>query len=114
MSDDLKIDYVEFASGDIAASKKFFTKAFDWSFADYGPTYQAFADAGIDGGIDGTGERSGGAPLVILKTGNLEEAEKRIVAAGGEILRPAYAFPGGRRLHFREPGGNEMAVWSET
>ena len=113
MSDDLKIDYVELASPDIAGSKQFFAEAFGWAFADYGPTYQAFADAGIDGGIDGTGERPGGAPLVILKTGDLEAAEKRVVAAGGEIVRPAYAFPGGRRFHFREPGGNEMAVWSE-
>ena len=113
MSDDLKIDYVEFASGDIAASKTFFAEAFGWSFADYGPTYQAFADAGIDGGIDGTGERPGGAPLVILKADDLEAAEKSVVSAGGTIVRPAYAFPGGRRFHFREPGGNEMAVWSE-
>jgi len=34
----LKIDYVEFASGDLAASKGFFARAFDWSFQDYGST----------------------------------------------------------------------------
>ena len=113
MPDDLKIDYVEFASPDIAASKTFFTEAFGWSFDDYGPNYQAFADAGLDGGIDGSGEQPAGAPLVILKTDDLEAAEQRVVAAGGEILRPAFAFPGGRRFHFREPGGNELAVWSE-
>ena len=30
VSDDLKIDYVEFASPDIAASKAFFSEAFGW------------------------------------------------------------------------------------
>ena len=110
---DLKIDYVEFASPDIGATKAFFAEAFGWGFADYGPTYQAFADAGIDGGVDGSGERPAGAPLVILKAVDLEAALEKVVAAGGTIVRPAYAFPGGRRFHFCEPGGNEMAVWSE-
>ena len=32
-------------------------------------------------------------------------------AAGGTITRPQFDFPGGRRFHFREPGGNEMAVY---
>ncbi|MEC9343558.1 MAG: VOC family protein, partial [Pseudomonadota bacterium] len=115
MSDDLKIDYVEFASPDMAASKRFFADAFGWNFVDYGPTYQAFADAGLDGGIDGSagepGDAPGHAPLVILKAADLEAAERQVVAAGGKIVRAAYAFPGGRRFHFREPGGNELAVW---
>ena len=29
------------------------------------------------------------------------------------ITQPPFTFPGGRRFHFREPGGNELAVWSE-
>jgi predicted enzyme related to lactoylglutathione lyase len=39
--------------------------------------------------------------------------EAKVRAAGGEILRPPYDFPGGRRFHFRDPSGNELAVWSE-
>lgn len=108
----LKIDYVELASGDIAASKGFFAEAFDWSFTDYGPAYQAFADAGIDGGIDGSGATTPGAPLVILKADDLEAALAAVEAAGGTVTKPIFAFPGGRRFHFREPGGNEMGVWS--
>ena len=111
---DLKIDYVEFASPDIAASKQFFADAFGWTFADYGPTYQAFENAGIDGGIDGSGEREAGPPLLILKAGDLEAAMKKVLDSGGIITRPIFDFPGGRRFHFREPGGNELAVWSET
>ena len=26
----------------------------------------------------------------------------------------AFAFPGGRRFHFADPAGNELAVWSEA
>ena len=111
--DTLKIDYVELGSAAIAQSMRFFTEAFGWSFVDYGPKYQALADAGIDGGIDGSEEKSGAPPLIILKARDLEAAQARVSAAGGQITRPIFAFPGGRRFHFREPGGNEMAVWSE-
>ena len=108
---DLKIDYVEFGTADIAKSKAFFAAAFGWGFADYGPAYQAFEHAGLDGGLDAG---KSGPPLVILKTDDLAEAEERVVASGGEIVTAPYAFPGGRRFHFREPGGNVLAVWSEA
>lgn len=109
-----KIDYVEFASGDMSASKAFFSEAFGWGFVDYGPSYQAFDGAGLDGGIDGSGEVSAGTSLVILKADDLEAAVKAVMEAGGEIIKPIFSFPGGRRFHFREPGGNELAVWSEA
>ena len=110
----LKIDYVELATDDIAASQAFMAAAFGWRFVDYGPSYRAFDAAGLDGGLDGSGDRAPGRPLVILKTDDLEAALAAVTAAGGEISAAIYAFPGGRRFHFREPGGNEMAVWSEA
>lgn len=109
----LKIDYVEFDSADIAQSQTFFAKAFGWEFVDYGPEYQAFANAGLDGGIGRAEGQASGRALVILKADDLEAALDAVVAAGGEITRPIFGFPGGRRFQFREPGGNELAVWSE-
>ncbi len=32
-------------------------------------------------------------------------------AFGWEVTKEPFAFPGGRRFHFREPGGSELAVW---
>ncbi|MDE2445644.1 MAG: VOC family protein [Alphaproteobacteria bacterium] len=110
----LKIDYIEFSSGKISATTEFFGKAFGWTFVDYGPEYQALANAGIDGGVDGTAQGPAGMALVILKAENLEAAEKQVLTAGGTITKPIFTFPGGRRFHFREPSGVEIAVWSET
>lgn len=108
----LPINYIEFVSGDFGASRSFFESAFGWRFTDYGPDYVGIEDAGIDGGIArAEGERQ--APLVILFAEDLDAAEAAVRRAGGEVTREQYDFPGGRRFHFREPGGNELAVWAE-
>lgn len=112
--DKLKIDYVEFSTSDIAASKVFLAKAFGWDFADYGPGYQAFVDAGIDGGLDGGAQTPAGTTLVILKADDLESALAQVESAGGSVTVPIFSFPGGRRFHFAAPGGLSLAVWSET
>lgn len=108
----LEIDYVELPGGDLAASKHFFAKALGWTFTDYGPQYFSFDNAGLDGGMDGTPDALPEA-LVVLKADDLEAAQAQIESAGGEIVKPIFSFPGGRRFHFKEPSGNEMAVWSD-
>lgn len=105
-----KIDYIEFPSTDRARSSAFFKKAFGWGITSYGPTYDALTDAGIDGGIDQALEKVA-APLAVVRTADIDDAERRVIAAGGTITKAQFDFPGGRRFHFREPGGNELAVW---
>lgn len=107
----MKIDYIEFSSPDISATTTFFARAFGWHFNDYGPEYQELADAGLSGGI---AAGAAAPPLVILRTDNLEAAFAQVSAAGAAITRPIFDFPGGRRFQFREPGGTEMAVWSDS
>jgi predicted enzyme related to lactoylglutathione lyase len=116
MSANNKVNYVEFPSRDIAATKGFFQTAFGWSFEDFGPDYASFSDRGIDGGFfksEQSSQLANGAALVVLFCDDLEAALLRVQAAGGTITEPIFSFPGGRRFHFVEPGGNEMAVWSE-
>ncbi len=107
-----QIDYVELPSADLAATQAFLAAAFGWGGVKYGPHYAGFTGAGLDGGIDGSPDRAEGGPLVILKTDDLVACDAAVRAAGGVITVPAYDFPGGRRFHFREPGGNVLAVWA--
>lgn len=109
--DDLEIDYVEFASPDLEATEAFFARAFGWSFAEFGPDYRDIQGAGTGGGIARGDLRP---PLIVLKTGDLGAALARVTEAGAEITAAPFDFPGGRRFQFREPGGTEMAVWSEA
>ena len=111
-ANDRRIDYVELDVADVARAKRFYGEAFGWSFKDYGPDYCEFADGRLTGGFAKGPAKGAGGPLVILYADDLEAAQRRIEAAGGRILRPAYDFPGGRRFHFADPDGYELAVWS--
>lgn len=106
-----QIDYLEFPSTDGLKTRRFFEEAFDWSFVSYGPNYHAIEAAGIDAGIQSDAKEATGAPLAVIRTTDLEAAQRAVELAGGVVIRPAFDFPGGRRFHFREPGGNELAVW---
>ena len=108
----LELDYVEFQSVEMTRSTRFFARAFGWSFNDYGPDYQEIANGGVSGGIC-SAEDPQAPPLVILKTDDLEAAQAAVIDAGGTIVREIFSFPGGRRFHFLEPGGNVLGVWSK-
>lgn len=108
-----KIDYVELPGGDLPKTKAFYSEAFDWKFIDYGPTYSAFDGAGLDGGFQADPAEAPRKPLVILFSEKLEETLERAKKAGARITAPIYSFPGGRRFHFEDPAGNELAVWSD-
>lgn len=111
-ANDRRIDYVEFNVSDVARAKKFYGEAFGWSFRDFGPDYCEFADGRLTGGF-ARGEAGGsGGPLVILYANDLADAQARIEAAGGRIVKSAYDFPGGRRFHFADPDGYQLAVWT--
>ncbi|WP_294173546.1 VOC family protein [uncultured Sphingomonas sp.] len=107
-----RIDYVELPS--LTAhelTRAFYAKAFGWNFTDYGPDYAATTNGVVDVGLNGTPEDSISAPLPVVRVADLEAALAAVVEAGGIVARPIYAFPGGRRFHFIDPSGSELAVW---
>jgi predicted enzyme related to lactoylglutathione lyase len=108
-----RIDYIEFAVRSVPDAKRFYGSAFGWSFEDYGPDYASFADGRLSGGFRTEATVLTGGPLVVIYATDLEAMERRVIQAGGTIVRPIFSFPGGRRFHFTDPSGNELAVWSD-
>ncbi|TKB08006.1 VOC family protein [Desulforhopalus sp. IMCC35007] len=117
MNEHEKINYLEFPAKDIKKTKEFFTKVFNWTFVDYGPDYTSFSGAGLEGGFFTSplvSSTTKGSVLVVFYSKDLNETEKKIEKAGGNIITPVFSFPGGRRFHFADPNGNEYAVWSDV
>ncbi len=107
------IDYIEFQAADLEGIKAFYNKLFGWTFTDYGPDYVSFTGSGVDGGFRRTDDPVVNGVLVVLYHTDLEGLKMEIIEAGGTLAKDIFSFPGGRRFHFLDPGGNELAVWSE-
>lgn len=114
-----KLNYVEFAAHNLAATKTFFNAVFKWQFTDYGPEYSAFnqVEAGLDGGFYQAplaSNTANGAALLVFYSRDIKAMQRLIEQYGGQVIKPIFEFPGGCRFHFTEPSGNEFAVWSES
>ncbi len=112
------IDYIEFTSPDLEATRRFYETVFGWHFTDYGPDYTSFHTGPEPGGTAGGFARSAtppasSGPLVVLFVDDLEATDTRVREAGGIITQPIFSFPGGSRFHFTDPGGNCLAAWHE-
>ena len=105
----IKPNYLELKATDLKATKTFYANALGFEFTDYGPEYAA-----VEGGAVQIGFAQGeepAAPLPTMETGDLEAALASVKKAGGRILKPIFEYPGGRRFHFADPSGNEIAIY---
>lgn len=113
-----RINYLELPASDLDAVKAFYGAAFGWTFVDYGPDYVAFNDGAMDGGFFrselASQSKANGAALLVLLSHDLEATEATVIAEGGTVTTEIFPFPGGRRFHFADPAGNELAVWQVT
>ena len=106
-----RIDYIEFPATDAYVAKSFYSEVFGWKFEDYGPGYTSFADGRIAGGFHRSEEAV--KPLVVIYSAQLEDVLAKLKAGGATVVKEIFDFPGGRRFHFQDPAGNELAVWSD-
>ena len=118
MNRDQRLDYIEFPATDFAAIEAFYGSVFGWKFESYGDAYLAFTEHRLEGGFykaepNLKSRQDNGATLAVFYADSLEETLGRVEAAGGQVSRPIFEFPGGRRFHFTDPHGNELAVWSD-
>jgi predicted enzyme related to lactoylglutathione lyase len=105
-----RLNYVELPVRDVGAARAFYEAAFGWALTDFGPTYASTLTGDTDIGLQGDAAEATAAPLPVIQVDDLEAALAAVTQAGGVVVRPTFAFPGGRRFQFRDPGGNELAV----
>ena len=104
-----RLNYVELPVQDMAAAKSFYEAAFGWSLTEFGPTYASTLTGDTDIGLQADASEATRAPLPVIQVDDLETTLIAVTAAGAQIVRPIFAFPGGRRFQFLDPGGNEIA-----
>jgi len=110
---DNHISYVELKAKDLEATKEFYKKSFNWKFKDYGTDYSSFSESGLMGGFEKQEADIVNGALIVLYHENLDTIKNKIIESKGTISKDIFSFPGGRRFHFVDPSGNELAVWSD-
>jgi predicted enzyme related to lactoylglutathione lyase len=105
-----RICFVELPSESIELSERFFKEAFGWKMTGFGPTYACTMTGDVDLGLQADKADATKAPLAVIAVDDLEQSLTAVQAAGGTISRQVFSFPGGRRFHFVDPSGNELAV----
>lgn len=103
------IDYFELPTNDLPASRGFFNAAFGFGHVDYGSDYSEITEGGVLGGLNAMKEAQ--APLIGIRTDDIDGAVAAVTAAGGELVTPVADYPGGRRCQFREPGGAVLLLY---
>lgn len=109
-----QIDLIEFpvkSAQALKQSKDFFGSVFGWEYTDWGADYSDTTQSGTSSGLNADGGAT--MPLTVIYSADLDKTKELVVQNGGTIIVDTYSFPGGRRFHFTEPSGNELAVWSE-
>lgn len=110
---DNHINYIEFKAGNLNEIKSFYANTFHWKFTDYGPDYTSFSSSGLTGGFERSDQPVVNGALVVLYHSDLEGAKEKVIRNEGILSKDIFSFPGGRRFHFIDPSGNELAVWSD-
>jgi uncharacterized protein len=105
-----RFSFVELPTSDLRSTRSFYADAFGLAFTDFGPTYSCTLTGDVDLGLQADPSEATTAPLVVITVDDLEASLAGVRAAGGVITKPIFGFPGGRRFHFRDPSGNELAA----
>ncbi|MEA2755385.1 MAG: uncharacterized protein QOJ54_1674 [Aliidongia sp.] len=102
--------FIELPTRDITAAQTFYKSVFEWEMSAFGPSYACTMTGDVDVGLQGDRVEATAAPLPVIEVAVLESALDAVQRAGGTITKPIFGFPGGRRFHFLDPSGNELAA----
>jgi uncharacterized protein len=105
-----RICFVELPAQATEPGKRFYAAAFGFEMTDFGPTYACTLSGDVDLGLQADRADATRAPLPVIQVESLETTLAAVRSAGGRITRPIFSFPGGRRFHFTDPSGNELAA----
>lgn len=105
-----RINFIELPARDLGAARTFYSAVFGWDLTDFGPSYSCTMTGNVDLGLQGDMGEAPRMPLPVVLVDDIDAAQTAVAEAGGTISKPVFAFPGGRRFHFLDPNGLELAI----
>ncbi len=105
-----RINFIELPTRDLATTQAFYALAFAMQMTPFGPTYACTLTGDVDLGLQADAAEATRAPLPVILVDDLDATLAAVAAAGARIIVPIFGFPGGRRFHFEDPSGNELAA----
>ena len=103
-------NFIELPTRDLAASQEFFKQIFGMNMTGFGPTYACTMTGDVDLGLQADQAEATKSPLPVIDVANLDATLVAVIAAGALVTKSIFSFPGGRRFHFLDPSGNELAA----
>ena len=103
-------NFIELPTRDLAASQGFFEQVFGMKMTAFGPTYACTMTGDVDLGLQADQKEASKAPLPVIEVKDLEATLVAVTAVGAAVTKSIFSFPGGRRFHFLDPSGNELAA----
>ena len=111
-----KVMHFEIPAVNAERAVKFYESAFGWKFDKYGEMDYYLAttgdekETGINGAITMKGDLTA-ATTNTISVPSYEDAVKKIIAAGGEVLMPKTAVPGvGYMAYCKDTEGNVFGI----
>ena len=105
-----RINFIELPARDLGAALAFYATVFGWELTDFGPSYSCTTTGNVDLGLQGDLNEASAVPLPVVLVDDLDAAKAAVEGAGETVSKPIFAFPGGRRFHFLDPNGLELAI----
>ena len=112
-----RVVHFEVSAKDVERASTFYEKAFDWRTQSWeGPDPYTFLITGKDEepGINGaviTEQETFPKVLLTLDVPSVEDAEQRVVSAGGKIIRPNHPIEGvGQLAYVEDTEGNVFGL----
>jgi uncharacterized protein len=103
-------NFIELPTRDLASSQAFYEKVFGMNMTSFGPTYACTMTGDVDLGLQADQAEASKSPLPVIEVKDLEATLAAVLTAGVTITKAIFSFPGGRRFHFLDPSGNELAA----
>jgi predicted enzyme related to lactoylglutathione lyase len=119
-----KVVHFEIPADDVSRAKEFYGSTFGWELEDIpGMDYTSVRTVPVDdqqmpkepGVINGgmtTRVPDLTTPVITINVDSVDDALKRIEAAGGSLVRPRQEIPGmGAFAYFKDTEGNTLGLW---